>query len=38
MFDIGGCSGRLCGCLFLGGLRALLRGGVVWGAVLVFGI
>ena len=35
MFDPGGCSGRLRGCPFLAGQRALLRGGFVWDPVIV---
>ena len=31
VFDPGGCSGRLCSCLFLGGRCELLRKGVVLG-------
>ena len=38
MFDAGGCSGRLRGCPFLGGRRALAAwGGFVWDAEMVFG-
>ena len=36
VFDPGGCSGRLRGCPFLGGRLALLRGGFVWNAEIVF--